>query len=114
MPQLTAKLAANCTTEYPTIRGAILSADCSTKQPAFCCTFMSTDDTAQYPALDRTDNAADWRTHRTANVYSRCTPHDTAFLATQCIPESTAVIAAKYTAVVGSLDAALGTAKCAT
>ena len=44
---------------------------------------MSTDDTAQYPALDRTDNAADWRTHRTANVYSRCTPHDTAFVPTQ-------------------------------
>jgi len=61
---------------------------------------MSTDDTAQYPALDRTDNAADWRTHRTANVYSRCTPYDTAFLATERDSESTALCAAKCTAVV--------------
>jgi hypothetical protein len=64
---------------------------------------MSTDDTAQYPALDRTDNAADWRTHRTANVYSRCTPHDTAFLATQCIPESTTFGPTQYSAVVDSI-----------
>lgn len=55
---------------------------------------MSTDDTAQYPALDRTDNATDWRAHRTANVYSRCTPHDTAFLAAERDSESTAVCAA--------------------
>jgi len=64
---------------------------------------MSTDDTAQYPALDRTDNATDWRTHRTAYVYSRCTPHDTAFLATERDSESTALVAAKYTAVVDSI-----------
>lgn len=80
-----------------------MSADCSTKQPAFCCTFMSTDDTAQYPALDRTDNAADWRTHRTANVYSRCTPHDTAFLATERDSESTAFGSTQYSAVVDSI-----------
>lgn len=80
-----------------------MSTDCSTKQPAFCCTFMSTDDTAQYPALDRTDNAADWRTHRTANVYSRCTPHDTAFLATERDSESTAFGSTQYSAVVDSI-----------
>ena len=77
-----------------------MSADYSTKQPAFCCTFMSTDDTAQYPALGRADNATDWRTHRTANIYSRCTPHDTAFLTAERDSESTALCAAKYPAVV--------------
>ena len=80
-----------------------MSADCSTKQPAFCCTFMSTDDTAQHSALDRTDNAADWRTHRTANVYSRCTSHDTAFLATERDSESTAFSSTQYSAVVDSI-----------
>ena len=79
-----------------------MSADCSTKQPAFCCTFMSTDDTAQYPALDRADNATDWCAHRTAYVYSRCTPHDTAFLAAERDSESTTLCAAKYAAVVDS------------
>ena len=64
---------------------------------------MSTDDTAQHPALDRTDNAADWRTHRTANVYSRCTSHDTTFLTTQCSPESTAFGPTQYSAVVDSI-----------
>ena len=80
-----------------------MSADCSTKQPAFCCTFMSTDDTAQYPALHRTDNATDWRAHRTADVYSRCTPHNATFLAAERDSESTALVAAKYTAVVDSI-----------
>ena len=55
---------------------------------------MSTDDTAQYPALDRTDNATDWRTHGADNVDPRCTPHDTAFLAAERDSESTAVCAA--------------------
>ena len=61
---------------------------------------MSTDDTAQYPALGRADNATDWRTHRTANIYSSCTPHDTAFLTAERDSESTALCAAKYAAVV--------------
>ena len=61
---------------------------------------MSTDGTTQYPALGRADNATDWRTHMTANIYSRCTSHDTAFLATERDSESTALCAAKCTAVV--------------
>ena len=68
---------------------------------------MSTDDTAQYPALHRTDNATDWRTHRTADVYSRCTPHNATFLAAERDSESTALIAANYTAVIATILSAL-------
>ena len=63
---------------------------------------MSTDDTAQYPALDRTDNATDWRTHGAANVDPRSTPHDAAFLAAERDSESTTLCVAKYAAVVDS------------
>ena len=68
---------------------------------------MSTDGTTQYPALDRADNATDWRTHRTADVYSRCTPHNATFLAAERDSESTALIAAKYTAVIATILSAL-------